>query len=107
MNSVFLLTVGAVVLGLHSGNDKPEGESNRAYMLGFVMTVAAAALYGLILPLVELTYNKAKQVITYTLVLEIQVVLSIFATSFCTVGMLINNDFQVFLHSSHLSQHQK
>ncbi|PKI47347.1 hypothetical protein CRG98_032272 [Punica granatum] len=58
INSVFLLTLAAVVLALHAGSDRPEGESDRDYMLGFVMTVVAAALYGFLLPLVELSYKK-------------------------------------------------
>ncbi|PKI74209.1 hypothetical protein CRG98_005447 [Punica granatum] len=58
------------------------------------MTVLAAALYGLMLPLVELSYHKAKQVMTYSLVMEYQLVMSISATIFCTVGMLVNKDFQ-------------
>ncbi|OWM79995.1 purine permease 3-like [Punica granatum] len=94
INSVVLLTLGAAVLALHAGGDRPEGESNRQYILGFVMMVLAAALYGFILPLVELSYNKAKQVMTYSLVMEYQLVMCISATIFCTVGMLINKDFQ-------------
>ncbi|KAK4803727.1 hypothetical protein SAY86_003544 [Trapa natans] len=94
INSVFLLTLAAAVLALHTGSDKLEGESKREYAMGFVMTVAAAALYGFILPLVELSYMKAKQIITYSLVLEYQLVMCFFATAVCTVGMLINNDFQ-------------
>lgn len=105
VNAIVLLTVGAGVLGLHTSSDRPKGESNKLYVLGFIMTLAAAALCGLILPLVELMYVKAKQAITYTLVLEIQLVMCFFATVFCTVGMLINNDFQVslslFSYSSH------
>ncbi|OWM67743.1 hypothetical protein CDL15_Pgr019244 [Punica granatum] len=95
INSVFLLTLAAVVLGLHAGSDRPEGESDRVYAVGFMMTVAAAAFYGFILPLVELCYQKGKQTITYSLVLEYQLVMCFFATAFCTVGMLINKDFQV------------
>ncbi|CAA3001996.1 purine permease 3-like [Olea europaea subsp. europaea] len=94
INAIVLLTVGARILGLHTSSDGPEGESNKEYLLGFFLTLAAAALYGLILPLVELMYLKAKQAITYTLVLEIQMVMCFFATAFCTVGMLINKDFQ-------------
>ncbi|KAL2498079.1 Purine permease 3 [Abeliophyllum distichum] len=94
INAIVLLTVGAVVLGLHTSGDRPKGESNKEYLLGFFLILAAAALYGFILPLVELMYLKAKQAITYTLVLEIQMVMCFFATAFCTVGMLINNDFQ-------------
>ncbi|MBA0865981.1 hypothetical protein Goshw_016866, partial [Gossypium schwendimanii] len=58
INAVFLLTIGAGVLALHSNSDRPANESNKEYILGFVMTLAAAALYGFILPLVELTYKK-------------------------------------------------
>ncbi|KAI3455418.1 hypothetical protein Pfo_012081 [Paulownia fortunei] len=94
INAVVLLTVGAVVLGLHTSSDRPEGESNKEYLLGFLMTLAAAALYGFILPSVELMYKKAKQALTFTLVMEIQLVMCFFATAFCTVGMLVNNDFQ-------------
>ncbi|KAL8458211.1 hypothetical protein ACS0TY_035918 [Phlomoides rotata] len=94
VNAVVVLTVAAVVLGLHTNGDRPAGETNKDYWLGFVMTLLGAALYGSILPLVELMYKKAKQEMTYTLVMEIQLVISIFATAFCTVGMLINNDFQ-------------
>ncbi|CAA0839077.1 Purine permease 3 [Striga hermonthica] len=94
VNSVVLLTVGAAVLGLHTKSDRPPGETSRQYWVGFFMTVAASALYGFILPLVELTYKRTKKELTYALVLEIQLVMSIFATAFSTVGMLINHDFQ-------------
>ena len=90
-----LLTIGAGVLALHTSNDRPNGESNKEYFAGFFMTLGASALYGFVLPLVELTYKKAKQAITYSLVMEIQMVMSLFATLFCTIGMLINKDFQV------------
>ncbi|KAL3504808.1 hypothetical protein ACH5RR_034649 [Cinchona calisaya] len=94
VNAIVLLTAGAGVLALHTSSDRPKGESSKLYVLGFLMTLAAAALYGLILPMVELMYMKAKQAITYNLVLEIQLVMCFFATLFCTVGMLINKDFQ-------------
>ncbi|MED6155409.1 proteasome core particle subunit beta 2 [Stylosanthes scabra] len=97
VNAVVLLTVGAAVLALHTRSDRPAGESTGEYVKGFVMTLLAAALYGFVLPLVELTYKKAKakQNLTYSLVLEIQFVLCFFATIFCMLGMIINNDFKV------------
>ncbi|KZV43796.1 purine transporter [Dorcoceras hygrometricum] len=97
VNAVVLLTVGAVVLGIHANGDRPQGESDKQYFLGFFLTLAAAALYGLILPLVELMYLKAGQPLTYALVLEVQMVMCLFATAFCTVGMIINKDFQVII----------
>ncbi|MFS7913098.1 putative purine permease, plant [Helianthus anomalus] len=76
VNAAVLLTVGTGVLALHASSDRPEGESKKEYTMGFVMTLMAALVYGFLLPLIELTYNKAQQEITYTLVLEIQMVLS-------------------------------
>ncbi|KAL3504762.1 hypothetical protein ACH5RR_034603 [Cinchona calisaya] len=94
VNTIFLLTVGSGVLAMHTSGDRPKGESSKLYVLGFVMMLAGAALYGLVLPMVELMYMKAKQAITCTLVLEIQLVMCFFATLFCIFGMLINKDFQ-------------
>uniref|UniRef100_A0A453QPE8 Uncharacterized protein n=1 Tax=Aegilops tauschii subsp. strangulata TaxID=200361 RepID=A0A453QPE8_AEGTS len=92
-----LLRVHAVVLGLHVSSDRPAGVSKGQYWLGFLLTLAAAALYGLVLPLIELTYKRAAgggRVVTYALVMEMQLVMGFFATAFCTVGMIVNNDFQ-------------
>ncbi|KAL3631877.1 hypothetical protein CASFOL_024861 [Castilleja foliolosa] len=94
VNAVILLTLASAVLAMHTSSDRPAGESSSAYLLGFIMTLATAVMFGLLLPMVELTYKKANQDVTLTLVLEMQLVISIVATAFCTVGMLINNDFQ-------------
>ncbi|KAL1814062.1 hypothetical protein ACET3Z_024127 [Daucus carota] len=94
INAVVLLTIGSGVLALHTSSDRPEGESKKQYILGFVLTLGAAALYGFILPAIELIYQKAKQAVDFPLVMEIQMVMCLFATLFCTVGMLINKDFQ-------------
>ncbi|KAL0385095.1 UNVERIFIED_CONTAM: Purine permease 1 [Sesamum radiatum] len=99
VNAVVLLTVGAVVLGINSSGDRPVGVTGKEYALGFAMAVGAAALGGFMLPLVELTYAKARQAVTYTLVLEIQMMMCVFAAAFCSVGMLINGDFQVCKHT--------
>lgn len=95
LNAIALLTMGAVVLGLHASTDRPKGVTKGEYYLGFVLTLGAALLYGLVLPLVELTYRKAEQAITYTLVMEMQVVIGFFGTVLCLVGMIANKDFQV------------
>nr|AYQ58116.1 nicotine uptake permease 1 [Nicotiana undulata] len=94
INAVVLLTVGAVLLGIRANGDRPEGVTSKQYIIGFMMTLLAAALYGVILPCIELIYMKAKQAITATLVLEIQMIMSFAATAFCTVGMIVNKDFQ-------------
>jgi drug/metabolite transporter (DMT)-like permease len=100
-NAVALLTAGAVVLGLHVSADRPAGVTGSQYWLGFALTLGAAVLYGLFLPLVELTYRCAAAgggggcAVTYALVVEMQLVIGFVATAFCTVGMIVNKDFQV------------
>ncbi|XP_020580988.1 purine permease 3-like, partial [Phalaenopsis equestris] len=94
INAIALLTVGAAVLALHANGDRPKGVSAAGYWKGFFMTIGAAMLYGLVLPLMELAYAKAEIVVTYTLVMEMQFVMGLFATAFCVVGMVINEDFQ-------------
>ncbi|KAG0544067.1 hypothetical protein BDA96_02G243000 [Sorghum bicolor] len=98
VNAVALLTVGAVVLGLHVSSDRPPGVTRGQYWLGFTLTLGAAALYGLVLPLVELAYKRAAagggRAVSYALVVEMQLVMGFFATAFCTVGMIVNKDFE-------------
>ncbi|KAM7265832.1 hypothetical protein ACFE04_003515 [Oxalis oulophora] len=95
INTVVLLTLGAGVLGMQTSRDRPVGESEREYILGFLMTLMASGLYGFVLPFMELVYKKAKQKMTYNLVMEIQMVMCLFATIFCSIGMIVNNDFKV------------
>ncbi|XP_078179456.1 purine permease 3-like [Carex rostrata] len=94
INSIALLTTGAVILGLHGSSDRPKGVTDKQYYMGFFLMVATAALYGLVLPLIELTYRKSSREVTYTLVMEMQFVMAASATVFCVVGMAINKDFQ-------------
>lgn len=99
INAVVLLTAAAGVLAMHASGDRPAGESFKQYVVGFVMTLGAAALYGFVLPLTELVYKKTKQ-ITYSLVMEFQFVMCFFASLVCCIGMIIDNDFKVFLFLS-------
>ncbi|MCD9560570.1 hypothetical protein HAX54_019286 [Datura stramonium] len=94
INALVVLIVGTILLGIRANGDRPEGVTSKAYVIGFILTALAAALYGVILPCIEFIYMKAKQAITVTLVLEIQMVMCFSATAFCTVGMIINKDFQ-------------
>lgn len=95
INAVVLITLGAGVLALHTDSDRPAKETHKEYIVGFALTLAAAILYGFVLPLVELTYKKVSQRISYTLVFEVQMVMCFSATCFCLVGMLANGGFKV------------
>ena len=67
------------------------------------MTVAAAALYGFLMPLVEMSYKRSKQEFSYSAVLEYQFIMCLTASAFCAVGMIVNRDFQVNLESHFLT----
>ncbi|KAF9609891.1 hypothetical protein IFM89_018976 [Coptis chinensis] len=94
INAVILMTLGAILLGLRTNGDRPAGVSNGQYLLGFILTLGSAALLGLIWPLIELSYAKAKRPVNYAVVLQFQTNLAIFATLFSLTGMVINKDFQ-------------
>ncbi|EEF48537.1 purine transporter, putative [Ricinus communis] len=94
INAVVLMTFGSIILGFHMNGDVPNGESNGKYVLGFFMAVGAAALHGFIMPAVEYTHMNAGMPITFDLVMQVQFLISMFATLFCTIPMIINKDFQ-------------
>ncbi|KAH7424759.1 hypothetical protein KP509_11G022500 [Ceratopteris richardii] len=56
-NSIFIITVGTILLGMGAGSDKPLGTSKREYVVGVIATVAASGLYALLLPLLQLVYG--------------------------------------------------
>ncbi|KAF1889811.1 hypothetical protein Lal_00025140 [Lupinus albus] len=93
VNAIVLLIFGAGILAQHAGSDRPAGESTKQYIKGFVMTLVASALSGLAFPLVELMYKRTLS-ITYSLVMELQMVLGFSATIFSLIGMIIHNDFK-------------
>ncbi|KAL5205400.1 hypothetical protein ABZP36_033609 [Zizania latifolia] len=98
VNAVVLLTIGAAMLGMNAGGDRPAGVSREQYRAGFAMTLGAAALYGLVLPVMELSQARhaaraGAGAVTYTLVMEMQLAIGFVATAFSAVGMLVNNDF--------------
>ncbi|OVA07165.1 Drug/metabolite transporter [Macleaya cordata] len=93
INAVVLMTLGSILLGLSKSGDRPFGVTNAQYLLGFILTIGSACLAGFILPCTEAMYAKASQVITFSIVLQLQFWMACSATVFSSIGMLINNDF--------------
>lgn len=94
INAVVLMMLGSIILGLHMNGDRPIGESDRKYTLGFVMTLVGAALHGFVNAGVEYSHVKAGFFVTFDLVMQMQFLISMFSTLFCIVAMIINKDFQ-------------
>ncbi|MQL91922.1 hypothetical protein Taro_024539 [Colocasia esculenta] len=95
VNAVVLLVIAVVALGLQASGERPDGVSRRRYYLGFATMLGAAVLVGLMTPLVELTRLKMRRKkISYVLVMEMQLIISISSSAFSAMAMLINKDFQ-------------
>lgn len=94
VNAVVLMMLGSIILGLHMNGDRPIGESNRPYALGFVMTLVGAALHGFVNAGVEYSHVKAGVVVTFDFVMQMQFIISMFSALFCIIAMIINKDFQ-------------
>lgn len=101
-NAVVLLTIGPAVLGVGPGSGKPAGEASRTYWTGFCEAIAAAALAGLVLPLVEVatarygrrTGPAARVPPPYATVMQMQAVMGAAGTVVCLLGMAVKSDFQ-------------
>eukprot|EP00249_Psilotum_nudum_P036986 c9210_g1_i2 orf=391-1575(+) len=94
LNSIVLITMSAVLLGVHADSDRPTGTTKKQYVVGFITTIAGSALYGLILTLTEIIYKRrAVKNNSFIIVLESQTCISAAATIFAMTGMWINGDF--------------
>lgn len=92
LNSLVILIFSAVLLGVDSDGDRPEGVSTTEYIIGFFCTVAASAMYGLILPLMQLVFQRVIKKETFAVVLEMQIYTSIVATVVCIMGLFISRE---------------
>ncbi|RCV46179.1 hypothetical protein SETIT_9G512100v2 [Setaria italica] len=101
-NAVVLLTLGPAVLGVGPPSGKPAGEGSRTYWTVFCEAIAAAALAGLVLPLVEVAMARygrrtgaaARVPPPYVTVMQMQVVMGAAGTMVCLLGMAVKGDFR-------------
>ncbi|KAI3979900.1 hypothetical protein MKX01_042554 [Papaver californicum] len=93
VNAIVVIILGSMLLGLRSSSNRPPGVTNSQYLLGFFLSIAAAAILAVILVSTQVAYAKANQAMTYPIVLQFQVCMCFFATVCCTIGGLINKDF--------------
>ncbi|CAK8531760.1 unnamed protein product [Lathyrus sativus] len=90
LNCVILLTLSSVILALNSNGKNPEGITKKEYFIGFFCTIGAGLLFALYLPVMEKVY---KQVYSYEMVMEMQLIMEIAATTLATVGMAFDGGF--------------
>ncbi|XP_012075496.1 probable purine permease 4 [Jatropha curcas] len=99
LNCVILLTLSSVLLALGSSHDRPQGLTRSKYFIGFFSTIGAGLLFALYLPVMEKIY---KNVYSYQMVMEMQLIMEISATALATAGMATGGGFSEMKRESEL-----
>ncbi|CAH2040986.1 unnamed protein product [Thlaspi arvense] len=94
INAVVIITAAMAIIGLDSDSDRYGNITDSQYIMGFIWDILGSALHGLIFALSELVFVKLLGRRSFHVVLEQQVMVSLFAFAFTTIGLIVNNDFQ-------------
>lgn len=94
-NSVIVLTLSASLLAVNDDSDAPSGVSKGKYIIGFITTVAASALYSLLLSVMQLSFQKVLKKETFSVVLEMQIFTSLVATCVCMTGLFASGEYKI------------
>ncbi|CAN8253289.1 unnamed protein product [Cochlearia groenlandica] len=105
LNSVVLLSFSAALIALNDDADAPSGVSGSNYIVGFVCTLAASALYSLLLSLMQFSFEKILKRETFSVVLEMQIYTSLVATCVSTIGLFASGEWRT-LHGEMKSYHK-
>ncbi|KAL0697160.1 hypothetical protein Bca4012_064340 [Brassica carinata] len=104
-NSVVLLSFSAALIALNDDADAPSGVSRSKYILGFVCTLAASALYSLLLSLMQFSFEKILKKETFSVVLEMQIYTSLVATCVAVIGLFASGEWRT-LHGEMEGYHK-
>lgn len=94
INALFVITAALTIIALDSSSDRYGNISDSEYIMGFIWDILGSALHGLIFALSELVFVKLLGRRSFLVVLEQQVMVSLFAFLFTTVGTIVSGDFQ-------------
>ncbi|KAJ1264020.1 hypothetical protein BS78_09G230900 [Paspalum vaginatum] len=89
LNAVILLTISSVLLALRSGDSSAESPDEGAqahYLVGYVVTLGAAGLFAVYLPVMELLYREAVSG-GFILAVEVQAVMQAMASLVAAIGL--------------------
>ncbi|XP_031505803.1 probable purine permease 4 isoform X2 [Nymphaea colorata] len=97
LNCIILLTLSSALVGITSSHETPAGVTTFQYAMGVMSTMITAVLFGLYLPLLELLndhFRKKQVAVSFSLVLETQIVIQATASTFSCLGMAVCGDFK-------------
>ncbi|XP_010097761.2 probable purine permease 11 [Morus notabilis] len=95
LNSVVVLSLSAALIAVNDDSDGPTGVSKAKYIIGFICTLAASAIYSLLLSLMQLSFQKVLKRETFTVVLEMQIYTSLVATSVSLIGLFASGEWRI------------
>ncbi|KAJ4958562.1 hypothetical protein NE237_025673 [Protea cynaroides] len=93
-NAVVILSLSSALIGFHSDSTEPAGVSTGKYILGFMCTLGASAVYSLLLSLMQLSFQKVLKRETFSVVLEMQIFTSFIATCCSIIGLFASGEWR-------------
>ncbi|KAL5795135.1 hypothetical protein ACOSP7_003729 [Xanthoceras sorbifolium] len=94
LNSVVILSLSAALIAVNDDSEGPSGVSKWKYMIGFICTFGASAIYSLLLCLMQLSFQKVLKKETFAVVLEMQIYTSLVATCISVVGLFASGEWR-------------
>ncbi|WCJ29901.1 purine permease 5 [Euphorbia peplus] len=94
LNGIVIITCAMTMIALDSDSDRYGNVTDSQYILGFAMDILGSALHGLIFALSELVFIKLLGKRSFLVVLEQQLMVTLFAFGMTSIGLVVNNDFR-------------
>ncbi|KAE9608312.1 hypothetical protein Lal_00025817 [Lupinus albus] len=94
LNAIVVITAAMAIIALDSSSDTYGNISQKEHILGIIWDVLGSALHGLLFALSELVFVKLVGRRSFIVVLEQQVMVSLFAFLFTTIGVIVSGGFQ-------------
>lgn len=94
LNSVVVLSLSAALIAIDDDSSGPSGVSKSKYVIGFVCTLGASALYSLILSLMQVSFERVLRKETFSVVLEMQIYTALVATVVSLIGLFASGEWK-------------
>ncbi|KAK8322124.1 hypothetical protein V6Z12_A12G145600 [Gossypium hirsutum] len=98
LNSVVTLSLSAALIAVNDNSDGPSGVPKGKFLIGFLCTLGAFALYSLLLSFMQLSFQKVLKKETFSVVLEMQIYTSVVASCLSTIGLFASGEWKSLQH---------
>ncbi|KAL2249568.1 UNVERIFIED_CONTAM: putative purine permease 5 [Sesamum indicum] len=95
INATFVITAAMAIIALDSDSDRYGNVTESQYIMGFIWNILGSLLHGLIFALSELVFIKFLGRRSFHVVLEQQVMVSLFGFLFTTIGLIVSKDYEL------------